>query len=504
MNYKTAAANYDRAISVGPSKDEWMQTALELFMRTNPEFDGYESNVEIIDADESRQEGQGQILARRDEIIIRVPFFINEGKLQPLDLFYLEDEVFPMSKERLDDVFFNVGESFGQVSAEPDNMGGPDYGPGGMTRTDGNPQIRSYGKQASALFDSVLGGARPEAVQASVERATQPQIMALLKAGRDDLFDKMASVAEVKPQALQVRALRVKLAAPGYYHVEEFGESRPGEAFPLAVRRVKLLGQDGPAYFAKIGQEQVLDVVDQQGWAIVPVVPQRGISVEQPVTDAALVKVASGGASLWRSDGKNRTGVVAQMHDIDGTPADGHIFIGDHEHALADTFFGESTKDASVLDDMDVVSSQRKGVRFPKVASWVWQEEDGSFHATRPFAVRQQYRDGERLSKIAASDTLGRRVDFGQASVARIAPVGQDKKASWSEAKGCDSYYVPNEYRLISVGERISMIDEERVREGLQVKRAQDRGDKTVVIRAGSRYRITGREALSWRPRRRT
>ena len=68
----------------------------------------------------------------------------------------------------------------------------PIYGTTGVSRISGGNEVPLYGtgigKTAAAkeLFERVVSTATPEAVQASVERATQPQIEALVKAGRDE------------------------------------------------------------------------------------------------------------------------------------------------------------------------------------------------------------------------------------------------------------------------------------------------------------------------------
>ena len=131
-------------------------------------------------------------------------------------------------------------------------------------------------------------------------------------------------------------------------------------------------------------------------------------------------------------------------------------------------------------------------MRFAKTAAWVWQDEEGAYHATRPFSVRQHMRSGDKL-KIAAADALGRRVNFDPAAVAQIAPAIAKKVAnSKLEVRGSDAYYVPHEYRLVSIGDNFSAMDEARVLDGLRAKQADEKGGKTLVARIGDRYRIRG------------
>lgn len=502
MKYnKYAAMSIERAVHVGPSKEEWMRSALELFLRTNPDFDGYESNVEMIESDEANQEGHGQILARRDNVIIRVPFFVSEGKLQPLDVFYMEDQLYPMSKERVDDVFFNVGEEFGTVA--PDNVGASldkgKGGPAGYSRVPGGGDIRPYDKQAADLLEKIIEESDPENLKLSVERASDDQIKKLVQSGREDVFHKMASVTEEKEKEMPpTKSIRIKMAAPGYYHVEEFAESKAGDPFPNVVKRSNIVGQDGPEYIEKVSQENVLDRVDLDGWAILPIEPDNSISVGNPVELKGLSKIASGDASLWRSDGKVRNGVICVMHEYNGDPTEEKLFIGMDEHAIAPEFFGESKQASDILDSIDIQNPTRQSVRFAKLASWVWKEEDGSFHATRPFPISQQLKDTDGSFKIAASDSMGRRINFHKASVSRIAPQGQEKTAAVfvrPETKGDMAYYVPDEYRLIALGDRISTMSELDVIDGMQSKQAQDAGERTEIVRAGSRYRVMGTEA---------
>ena len=500
--FKAAVAtSIDKPMSVGQSKDDWMQAAMELFLRTNPNLDGFESNIEIIDADEAAMEGHGQILARRGDVIIRVPFFVNEGKLQPLDVFYLEDEVYPMSDERLDELFFNTGDEFGMIA--PDGGGGPSaphMGPGGYSRVPSNSEVRSYDKvsAASKLLDNTIKTASPQAIMDCVTRGSNAQVESLVRIKREDIFNKMAEAVDRDPSKDngQMCAVSVKMAAPGYYHVDEY-VVYPDQPYPYAGNRAKLIGQDAPEFFNKLAQAGALDVVDRDGWVILPVETKEVMVDEAP--DSGLGKIASGEATVWRSDGKALPGVVSSVHEYNGSPSDLHMFIGVEQHAVGKDFFGEPAKTAStgdILASVDVHKSRRNNIRFPKTAAWVWQDDEGAYHATRPFKVSQQMKDGDRR-KVAAIDTLGRRVNFEHADVARICPVSQEKLANNHEKSHGGNYYVPRSYRLIAVGDPIDTMSDRQVTAALHSH--QEPAD-TQIIRSGSSYHVKNEKVAESHP----
>ena len=473
-------------ISVGSDPMRWPDAALNMLLRTFPQLDGAESSVSIDHVDEQTLSGQGVVAIRHGEQAAEVPFFIDNGIIQPLDVFYYQGEPHPMTADRLNDLILARGEP-GQVSTQKtpsahQSLAQSDTGLRGV-------------KAASALYQTVFAGSSDTIRKQAAWTAPMEDLVLL---GCEQAVARLADEPEGVKQATDesedqaVQAVSLSRQAPGLYRVTEY--ARFGQAKTSGL----IEGGNARAYFEALGCPEALDQADQTGFVAVPLwhQPPPLLSVDLEADKIASDENVNGPAVVVDPQGQAHQGILCAGHALNGDPLSEQVFVGSGVWARGTKMAAGADDPADgwprVLADQDMVRSSRSAVRFAKTACWAWQDDDGTFHATEPFRLDGVHRVGDRI-KVAASDSLGHRVDYEISDrLLRIAPARQTKEATLPE--GYDpvrqvAYLIPSNYHLVALGDKMSVADPDAVNALYQDQQAAERGGNTVeVIAQGGQY----------------
>ena len=472
----------DQSSRVSNETSKWPDAALEVLLKEHPELDGTESSVEMDHVNDHDMSGQGTIIVRREDVAVEIPFFVRDGFIQPIDVFYVQGQAMPLSRRRLSEFLLDRG-SPGRVSTEADPRRPYDQ----SSRADGQ---FSSGKTASALLRHMLASSSEETKRACVEAAREDHLLTLMQAGRTDLLSCLADAEPMgKTADHPVRAITWRRNAPGTYQVHEYS------AHGTCVGEGLVKGASALEYASHMGWPEALDWADRDGFVALPT--ER---VEPPtIVDEAMFKDAAAddevpynGMGTVHTKTGSHLGVLARVVTPDGEDTPKQLFIGEdmyvHGTKLAFAPASGAPSWPRVLATQDVEQASHSRHRHPKLAAWVWRDEQG-YAATDPFYVRQLYR-GVGPLKVASADMSGRRTDWTYSKTLKRMTVMNEKVSSYGQ--GYSTVLMPEDARLVALGESMSAVDP-MVKEASFLDRPSE--GMVQVVFQGGRYTVQSDQA---------
>jgi len=489
---KKHAAMSDLTNSIGGDQASWVDEAMKQLVQIESTFAETFADADVDQVDEQEMNGKGHIIARSGDVLITIPFFVRDGKMEPLDIFIYEGTTFPLSNDRIQELFFNEAE-IGAMSTEADGLS-VNRVEGSVTKPYGLSVNRVEGSvtqpyKTASLLEIALPKASMSTVRAAVE-SIEKEAIEKMAAGRGlDVFDKLAKFAEMPSPSRTTLYWHVKMAAPGQYSVW-----RHVEPMEKGAESFMVTGADGPEFFKKLGHDGILDKVDANGGEYSFLHKEDGKPFMEHQANSSIKEGAlNGPMEVFDSMGERQIGISAKEVNYDGTPTGNVVFVGSNLSSRGEKVAGLHVENggkeyANAVDNWDPHQTTRQAYSNPSSAAWLWKEA-GEYFITPTFKVTQILRSGDKPTKLAAQDELGHVTNFVISDkVQRIAPISSDTPGQ----KVAELHHVPQSYSLVRVPAEKPVMDRDGVEQWNIFKAASDAGSGSIRLSHNGQRYFTG------------